>query len=138
MSRECVEVLLLAETEIEVAELGRFLQQRGCRCSFASVASAAASLVDHAFDLILCSVPLTQTHPLVLSLTGADCKFFYRFPVEDGCWWIPLDGKDKKTIGFPAVHSSQFAARLESILTELRSGSDRLARRTARDPLLCN
>lgn len=121
MPKDCVVVLLLGETEAEVSNLRRFLEKRGCHCSFATAATARDSLASFAIDLMISASPLEQADPLVLSLGGARCRIFYRFRVEDSCWWIPLSGGPRKCLGEPALRANEFAHGLEVAVREIAS-----------------
>jgi hypothetical protein len=142
MSKSVVDVLLLGKSESSVSNLLEFLEQRGCHCSVVSHLEAAQLPEVASFDLILSTTPLRQTEPLVLKLSGAPCAIFYEFAVEDGCWWVPLDGETRKCLGRPALRSHEFAGFLEKAVKRIRERkappgkrpSERDKKRFVRDP----
>lgn len=121
MRNDGVEVLLLGESEGGTSHLLRLMEKRGCHCSFATSAEASRVLAEHGFDLVLSTIPLGQSHPLVLLLENSDCAVFYSCPVEDGCWWVPLTGHGRKCLGAPALRPSEFATAIDRAIEEIRS-----------------
>jgi hypothetical protein len=115
------QVLLLSRSEETASSLTKFLEERGCHCSVVSPARALDLPELLSFDLILSATPLKQSDPLVLKLATAQCRVFYQFGVEDGCWWVPLDGQHGKHLGAPAIPRGKFAAFLERALREIES-----------------
>ncbi|HUJ32439.1 MAG TPA: YbaK/EbsC family protein [Candidatus Acidoferrum sp.] len=122
MRRARAEVLLLGECESTASSLFQFMESHGCHCSFASPTTTHNSHDLRAFDLILSTAPLKQDDPLVLMLDGSKCRVFYRFPVEDGCWWIPLDGEARKRLGGAAARSEEFVRLVEEIVRDIQTG----------------
>jgi hypothetical protein len=114
------EVLLLAESEGAVADLIDFFDRRGCHCSVGTPASARELVETRAFDFVISMFPLRQDDPFVLMLSGANSQVFYRLSVEDGCWWVPLGGAGRKSLGSPAVRSADFTDSLERALDQLK------------------
>jgi len=119
MRRAHIEVLLLGENESTTSSLFHFMEGCGCHCSFATPAVTRESLDVRAFDLILSAAPLNQQDPLVQMLDGTECRVFYRFPVEESCWWVPLGGKMRKRLGGPAFRCGEFGKKLEETVKEL-------------------
>lgn len=115
-----IEVLLLANSKLATSTLAHFLEKHGCLCLFATPETGAEVLKSHAFDLVLSSLPLKQSDSLVRALKHSRCRIFYRFPVEDGHWWVPLDGQSAKCIGREALRSSEFRPAITGILQDLR------------------
>jgi hypothetical protein len=116
-----VDVLLISRSKGGVSGLLRFLEQRGCHCLIVSHAEALNLARVESFDLILSTRPLRQSGPLVRKLDAAPCQIFYEFGVEDGCWWVPLEGEKRKRLGSPALRSSEFAEFLERTIKEIRA-----------------
>jgi hypothetical protein len=121
MPKSHVKVLLLANSPSTASSLLHFLQDRGCHCAVAAAAQAINLPDLFSFDLILSALPLTQDHPMVRKLAGAHCRVFYQVPVEDGCWWVPLEGREHKRLGGPAVRRKEFAAFLDRIVEEIKA-----------------
>lgn len=118
-------ILLLAENRLATSGLTDFLERQGCACSIATLSSAPDLLRSCTFDFMISTVPLRQGDPVVLMLGGSDCRIFYRIAVEDGCWWVPLDGKGRKSLGSPALRCAEFAAFLENALNDFKAASER-------------
>jgi Ala-tRNA(Pro) deacylase len=121
MRKDGVEVLLLGESEGGTSHLLRLMQKRGCHCSFATSGEAPRMLAQHGFDLVLSTIPLGQSHPLVLLLENSDCAVFYSCPVEDGCWWVPLTGHGRKCLGAPAIRPKEFGTAIDRAIEEIES-----------------
>jgi len=121
MSREVVRVLLLGECAREASHLLWHLGQRGCHCCFAaSAAEAVALLHQYKFHLILGTSPVHQATRMVSLLGRSKCSVFCAYPVEQGCWWLPLMNGGKKCFGAPALRPSEFAGVLDQKLKEIR------------------
>jgi hypothetical protein len=127
-----IKVLLLGESESATSELLRFMERRGCACFFATPPTAGNLLKSHVFDLVLSVAPLKQADSLIRMLGGTACRIFYRFPVEDSCWWVPLDGETVKSIGRPALRCSEFPASLEQILRDIKEDHTSIAEQLPR------
>jgi hypothetical protein len=117
-----VNVLLLGESESGFSYLLRRLQERGCHCSFATSAEEALALFDrHAFHLILSTSPLHQANPSIALLGESNCNAFYCYPVEDGCWWLPLVRRGQECEA-PALRPSEFVSLLDQLVRDIKLG----------------
>ena len=122
MSRPAANVLLLGESARGSSYLQSHLEQLGCACAFATSSEEAIALIDrHAFHLILITNPLHETDPLVAALSESDCTVYFSYPVEDGCWWLPLVHHGQKCLGTPAVRPSEFVGLLDRLVKEIES-----------------
>ena len=122
MSCPGANVLLLGETARGLSYLVCHLEQLGCACAFATSSEEAIALVDrHAFHLILSTKPLHETDPLVAALSESDCTVFFSYPVEDGCWWLPLVRHGQKCLGAPAARPREFVGLLDRLVKEIES-----------------
>jgi hypothetical protein len=129
MSRPGATVLLLGESARGSSYLVCHLEQLGCTCSLATSSVEALELVDrHAFHLILSAKPLHETERLVAALSESDCTVFFSYPVEDGCWWLPLVHCGQKCLGAPAVRSSEFFSLLNRLVKEIESNEAAVTR----------
>ena len=120
MSRPVPNVLLLGESARGSSYLQCHLEQLGCTCSFATSFEEAIALIGrHAFHLILSTKPLHETDPLVAALSQSDCSVFFSYPVEGGCWWLPLVRHGQKCLGALAVRPSGFVGLLDRLVKEI-------------------
>ena len=109
MSQEAVRVLLLGETARASSHLLWHLEQRGCYCWIASSADQSIALYKkHRFPLILSTNPMRQATQMISLLGRSNCTVFYAYPVENGCWWLPLMKDGQKCLGAPALRPSEF------------------------------
>lgn len=122
MSREVVRVVLLGKCARGASHLLWHLGQRGCHCSFAGSAEEAVALFHQCkVHLILSTSPMHQATKLVSLLGRFKCSVFYAYPVEQGCWWLPLMNSGQKCFGAPALRPSEFADVLDQKLKEIRA-----------------
>ena len=122
MSQEAVNVLLLDKCAKGASCLSWHLERRGCRCWFATSAEKALELFhQYNFQLILGTSPVPQATQMASLLGGSDCSVFYAYPVEQGCWWLPLMNRGQKCFGAPALRSSEFADVLDQELERIRA-----------------
>ena len=115
------EILLLAGNKTAPSDLIDFFERRGCRCCAGTLSTARQLAQTHAFDFMISMIPLRQDDPFVVTLSESDCSIFYRLSVEDGCWWVPLGGKGRKSLGSPALRCAEFTPFLEKALDGLKS-----------------
>lgn len=122
MSQAAVRVLLLGEWARGSPHLLWHLEQRGCRCWFATSAKEALELFhQYKFQLILSTSPVHQATQTISLLGRSNCSVFYAYPVEQGCWWLPLMNSGQKCLGAPALRPSEFADVLDQKLKEIRA-----------------
>jgi hypothetical protein len=122
MNQESVRVLLLGECAKGSSHLLWHLEQRGCHCSFAASAEEAVALFHQCkVHLILSTSPVHQATKIVSLLGRFNCSVFYAYPVEQGCWWLPLMNSGQKCFGAPALRPSEFADALDQKLKEIRA-----------------
>jgi hypothetical protein len=122
MSRPGANVLLVGEGATASLSLQSYLEQLGCNCVFAKSSQEAISLiVRHVFHLILGTKPLHETDPLIAALSESDCTVFFSYPVEEGCWWLPLVRHGQKCLGAPAVRPNEFVGLLGRLVKEFES-----------------
>lgn len=62
------------------------------------------------------TVPPEQRRQLASGLEGSETSVFYTFPVENGCWWLPVLRRGQDCHGTPAFRRSEFPFELERIL----------------------
>jgi hypothetical protein len=125
MGQAMIKVLLLGEHESGSAHLRHQLESRGCVCWFAHSAEEGAVLHGgRSFHLILSTRPLHHGDaPALAELSNSSCSIFYTYPVEDGCWWMPVMRHGEKCVGCPGATPGEFLGLLEQVLSEIRMGS---------------
>jgi hypothetical protein len=99
----------------------RSLIKFGSEFSFVPPLRVTAELVRKgAYTLILIdsTVPMGQRKQLVCGLVGSDASLFYAYPVENGCWWVPVLLSGEDCYGSPAFRTEQLLTELEHILRE--------------------
>ena len=122
MNQDAVRVLLLGEYSKEAQRLMWHPGQRGCHCCFAASAEEAVALFHQCeVHLILSTSPVHQATKIVSLLGRFNCDVFYPYPVEQGCWWLPLMNDGQKCFGAPALRPSEFANVLDQRLEEIRT-----------------
>lgn len=144
-----IRVLIVGESSQSFRHLKKSLKQRHCRCRTATSYEQAHRVVgEETPDVVLSMVP---PRPGAISsmaerLAGTKASFYYAYPVEDGCWWLPALRFGERCLGEPALRSREFTLLFDSVLAEIRAGraierelaaSARLARRPReRKPVL--
>jgi hypothetical protein len=99
----------------------RSLVRFGSEFSFVQPLRVTAEFVRKgAYTLILIdsTVPMGQRKQLVCGMVGSDASIFYAYPVENGCWWVPVLLSGEDCYGSPAFRTDQLLAELEHILSE--------------------
>jgi hypothetical protein len=99
----------------------RSLIKFGSEFSFVPPLRVTAEFVRKgAYTLILIdsTVPMGQRKQLVCGLVGSDASIFYAYPVENGCWWVPVLLSGEDCYGSPAFRTEQLLVELGHILGE--------------------
>ena len=121
MDHAMVEVLFLSQGTNSYARLQRHLEEIGCRCRVANCAEHGLALIDQqAFDLLLSTHPVHLGSALIARLEDSSCSVFYRLPVEDGWWWVPIVERGKKCLGAPALRPEEFVETVDRIVSDAR------------------
>jgi hypothetical protein len=73
-----------------------------------------------AFNLILLdsTVSPEQRRQLGSELVGSEASIFYTFPVENGCWWLPILRLGQDCHGTAAFRRNEFPFELERMLRD--------------------
>ena len=122
MSEECVKVLLLGEIQEDWCHLALHLEDQGCDCWLAKSTEDALSLLDRQkFQLVLTAKPLLLANAIVERLEELNCSVFYRYPVGDGCWWLPAMDHGKECFGATALRPREFVSALNQIVREIET-----------------
>ena len=112
----------------------RSLIRFGSEFSFVQPLRVTAEFVRKgAYTLILIdsTVPMGHRKQLVCGMVGSDASIFYAYPVENGCWWVPVLLSGEDCYGSAAFRTDQLLAELEHIL---REGNDLNAAPAAASP----
>ena len=122
MSQECAKVLLLGESEEGWSYLAWHLEHQGCDCWLAKSTEHALSLLDRQkFQLVLTTRPLPLANRIIERLEELNCSVFYRYPVGDGCWWLPAVDHGKECLGATALRPREFVSALDQIVREIEA-----------------
>lgn len=122
MNKQPVRVLFIGNREMGFSSLCRWLEERGCRCTFASSHFEGAQLIaTDRFDLVLCSDRIAGISALLNSAIDSPTSAFCCHTVEDGYWWLPVIRDGKKCLGQAGLRPSEFAGVLARIVEEVRS-----------------
>jgi hypothetical protein len=112
-------VLFVGEYPALSASVTRVLKSLGCECHYAaSREQALAILEERRFRLVLskAKLPDGNARELLPKVEAAAGWLFLSFPVEDGCWWIPLMEEGRLCLEAVALHSREFSKALVKIL----------------------
>jgi DNA-binding NtrC family response regulator len=127
MESKTLKALLIGESPQGVSYLAKCMQERGCRCEFATSREKAYSLLSaQAFDLVLSPMWLHDgsLFPLIDLLDGSGVTLFYSHAVENGCWWLPALRYGQKCFESSALHPSEFVRALDEVIEAIQSGRD--------------
>ena len=100
----------------------RSLVKFGSEFSFVPALRVAAEFVRkgrYTLILIDSTVPMGQRKQLVCGMVGSEASIFYAYPVENGCWWVPVLLSGEDCYGSPAFRTDQLLVELEHILREV-------------------
>jgi hypothetical protein len=117
-------VLLLGESSGSFHLLQKSLERRHCSClRVHSYEQAHHLLGEETPDIVLSAIPPQPgaISSLTGRLTGSKASFYYAYPVENGCWWLPALHRGELCFGAPAMRPSKFAGLLDQVVEEIRS-----------------
>lgn len=91
------------------------------RCEWRHAGScdeALAAMEQRTFQVVLSKLKLADGsgRRLIPAVQLASAWLFVSFPVEDGCWWIPVIEAGRLSVVASAVHSREFRSVLMKIL----------------------
>ena len=125
--KDTVDVLLIGESASGLSHLERRLEGQGCRCRFADSYEKAQELLDEQpAELVLSAVSPDAAAIGVLAekLEGSGASFYYVQPAQENYWWIAALRLGKRCSEGPAYRPSEFAAALDGIVEEIRTGAE--------------
>jgi hypothetical protein len=112
-------VLFVGEYPRLSASLARVLSSLGCECGYAEKCDQAlAAMEKRKFRVVLSKAKLADGNArrLIPATEAAGGWLFLSFPVEDGCWWIPVMENGQLCVESVALHSREFSKSLVNIL----------------------
>jgi len=112
-------VLFVGEYPALSASVARVLKSLGCECHYAATCDEAlAALQQRRFRLVLSKAKLEDgnARELLPTVEASRGWLFLSFPVEDGCWWIPVMEEGRMCMEAVALHSREFSKALVKIL----------------------
>lgn len=108
-------VLFVGEYPALSASLARVLRSLGCECGYAKTCQEArAAMEKRKFRVVLSRAKLADGNgrELLAATEAASGWLFLSFPVEDGCWWIPVMANGRLCMEGLALHSREFSQAL--------------------------
>lgn len=119
MGHATARALFLGEAANSLFRVRRLLESLHCTCTVAlGVEQALALAASDSFDLLLSIHPLHLASPLIPRIERSRCSAFYRLPVEDGFWWVPILDRGSPCLGAPALRPAEFLEAIERIVNE--------------------
>jgi hypothetical protein len=114
--------LVVGKEERDYSGLNNQLRDWGCECeSVMSCKDALEALQKKWFKVILSSVRLRDgsAYKLIPFASEKSNWLFAWYPVNNGCWWIPLVERGNECTGASALWTTDFAKLLRQILLDL-------------------
>lgn len=122
-----IRVLLLGESTNNFHHLQKSLERRRCLCRrVQSYEEAYRALAEETPDIVLSAIPPQPgaISSLAERLTGSKASFYYAYPVENGCWWMPALHRGERCFGAPAMRPSKFAGVIDQVVEEIRANRE--------------
>lgn len=117
MEGTTVRVLFLSQAANHPSRLRRHLEELGCQCRAASCAEECLALLgEQTFDLLLSTHPVHLDSALITRIENSPCSAFFRLPVEDGFWWVPIVDRGSRCLGAPALRREEFLETIDRIV----------------------
>ena len=123
-----IRVLLLGESPSSFHLLQKSLERRHCRCLRAQSYDEAHQLLDEETpDIVLSAIPPQPgaISSLTDRLSGGKASFYYAYPVENGCWWMPALHRGERCFGAPAMRPAKFAGLIDQVVEDIRAERER-------------
>ena len=112
-------ILMVGQSTSWGAPLQSTLNKIGCDFSFAPSLRVTAEHVrkgSYALLLLDSTVPPEHRQQLVSGLLGSDTSIYQLFPVENGCWWLPVLVSGEECFGSPGFRTKELLAELARLL----------------------
>ena len=112
-------MLLVDDSPAPSEAMERALRSLQCvwRCA-ASCEEALAAMEGRTFQVVLSKFRLADGsgRKLIPAVQMASAWMFLSFPVEEGCWWIPVIEAGRLSVKAAALHSREFRSALVKIV----------------------
>lgn len=115
-------ILMVGQSTSWGAPLQSMFKELGCDFSFAPSLRATPEHVrkgSYALLLLDSTVPPPHRKRLISGLLGSGTSIYQLFPVEIGCWWLPVMVAGEDRFGSPGFRTKELLAELAS---KLRNG----------------
>lgn len=112
-------VLFAGEYPAVSASIARVLKSMGCEIRYAASCEEALAAMEHRkFRVVLSKTNLADgsARKLIPPVQTAEGWLFLSFPVEEGCWWIPVMQEGQLCVEAVALRSREFSKTLLQIL----------------------
>jgi hypothetical protein len=121
-----VGVLFVDDSPVPSASVARVLCSLRCGWSYAgSCEEALAAMEERTFQVVLSKFKLADgsRRRLIPAVQIASAWLFLSFPVEDGCWWLPVIEAGRLSVKAAALHSGEFRSALVKIVKAKVAGA---------------
>jgi len=105
-----INVLVIGENPDSFLFCQAPLEKVGCQCHFAESREEISELVSHTkLDIVLTIGVCPNLSALVSLFAGSTVSMFYRLPVEEGSWWLPVLRRGQDCLGAAAFRTKEFS-----------------------------
>ena len=114
-------ILMVGQSTSWGAPLQSTLKELGCDFSFAPSLPATIKMARNGLYsalLLDSTVPVAIRKELVSGLAGSGTSVFQLFPVENGCWWLPVLRQGEDSFGSPGFRTKELRLELARLLQE--------------------
>jgi CheY-like chemotaxis protein len=121
-----VGVLLVDDSPVPSASVARALSSLQCDWRYAaSCEEALAAMEERTFRVVLSKFKLADGsgRRLIPAVQMASAWLFLSFPVEEGCWWIPVIEAGRLSVMAAVLHSREFRSALVKIVKATVAGA---------------
>ena len=118
-------VLLVDDSPVASASVARALSSLQCDWRYAaSCEKALAAMEERKFRVVLSKFKLADGsgRRLIPAVQMASAWLFLSFPVEEGCWWVPVIEAGRLSVE-AALHSREFRSALVKIVKAKVAGA---------------
>ena len=119
-------MLLVDDSLAPSPSVARALSSLQCEWRYAaSCEEALAAMEERTFRLVLSKFKLADGsgRRLIPAVQIASAWLFLSFPVEEGCWWIPVIEAGRLSVEGAALHSREFRNALVKIVKAAVAGA---------------